>query len=189
MSESITAKHDVLGRDDEAWHQFLALLSPDRAGAAARYRDLRRRLVDLFRWRGLAGADDLADEALERAVKSVAAGDEIRSITGYVCGIANRLALEAARREAKVVPLSEQTDRQIADEDGRQRLDSLERCLERLPTQTRQMLLRYYAVGPERIGDRRQIADELGIGLNALRIRMHRLRATLETCLAGAEAA
>lgn len=176
-------------RDDDAWHRFLAMLAPDRDGAAALYRALRRRLVDLFRWRGLAGADDLADEAIERAVRHVAAGDEIRSVTGYVCGIANRLALEAARREAKLEPLpDERAAPKELDEEESQRLDSLERCLERLPPATRALVLRYYAVGPERIGDRRQLAEELGIGLNALRIRIHRLRATLETCLARAEA-
>jgi RNA polymerase sigma factor (sigma-70 family) len=189
MAETITPKSDVVGRDDDAWHRFLALLAPDRAGANALYRDLRRRLVDLFRWRGLAGADDLADEALERAVRHVADGDEIRSVTGYVCGIANRLALEAARREAKVVPLADDASAGVHPEDeSSRRLDSLERCLERLPGETRRLVLRYYADGPGRIDHRRQLAEELGIGLNALRIRIHRLRATLETCLAGAEA-
>jgi RNA polymerase sigma factor (sigma-70 family) len=188
MAETSTPKTDA-ARDDEAWHRFLAMLAPDRAGANALYRDLRRRLVDMFRWRGLAAADDLADEALERAVRHVADGDEIRSVTGYVCGIANRLALEAARREAKVVPLPDDTaERALADDDSSRRLDSLERCLERLPGETRRLVLRYYAVGPGRIDDRRQLAEELGIGLNALRIRIHRLRAALETCLAGTEA-
>lgn len=175
-------------KNQDAWHLFLSLLAPTQDGAAALYRDLRRRLVDLFRWRGLAAADDLADEALERAVKHVAAGDEIRSVTSYVCGIANRLALEAARREAKVAPL-EDAPVPPASDDASERLDSLERCLERLPDGTRALVLRYYAVGPGRIADRRLLAEELGIGLNALRIRVHRLRAALETCLAGAEAA
>jgi DNA-directed RNA polymerase specialized sigma24 family protein len=185
----VRARNDTeSSRDDEAWHRFLALLAPDREGAAALYRELRRRLVDLFRWRGLAAADDLADEALERAVKHVAAGDEIRSVTGYVCGIANRLALEAARREAKVAPLEDERVAHAVDDDAGERLDSLDRCLERLPRGTRELVLRYYAVGPERIADRKLIAEELGIGLNALRIRIHRLRVALETCLAGAEA-
>ena len=171
--------------DDQAWHRFLALLAPDRERAATMYAALRRRLIDLFRWRGLAAADDLADEALERAVRHVAAGDEIRSVTSYVCGVAHRLALEAARREAKVAPLDEDVtqdgDGDRDDDDG-DRLASLERCLDRMPANTRRMVLRYYAVG-DRIADRKRLADELGINLNALRIRMHRLRNSLETCL------
>lgn len=189
MPQPVPPSTDVPGRDEEAWHRFLAMLAPDPEGAAALYRDLRRRLVDLFRWRGLAAADDLADEAIERAVRHVAAGEEIRSVTSYVCGIANRLALEAARREAKVKPLEDEGAVPAAIEDEvSERLDLLERCLERLPRATRDLVLRYYAAA-ERISGRRALADELGIGLNALRIRMHRLRVTLETCLAGAEAA
>jgi len=172
-------------RESDAWREFLALLSPDPARAANAFDALRRKLVDIFRWRGLAAPDDLADEAIERAVRHLKAGEAIRSVVGYVAGIAQRLALEAARREQTVAPLDEPKD--LAEGTGEdpvaERLESLERCLERLPPQTRELVLRYYAMGKGHIADRKQLADDLGIGLNALRIRVHRMRTALEQCL------
>src|SRR4051812_45894627 len=96
-----------LPAEDAAWQRFLAMLSPDARLASASFEALRRRLVDVFRWRGLASADELADEAIERAVQRVAGGDEIRNLVAYVCGIAHKLALEAARRESKLAPLED----------------------------------------------------------------------------------
>ena len=171
--------------DSDAWRQFLALLAPDASRAAPAFEALRRKLVDIFRWRGLAAPNDLADEALDRAVRHVAAGEPIRSVASYVAGIANRLALEAARRQERVVRFDEkEIQRPATVEDPlAERLESLERCLERMPSHTRQLVLRYYAVGTGRIADRKRLADDLGIGLNALRIRVHRLRLTLEACM------
>jgi RNA polymerase sigma factor (sigma-70 family) len=175
---------NAVTREDPGWHRFLELLDPDREAAESAYRSLRDRLVSLFRWRGLAAPDDLADEALERAVRHVAAGEAIHSVAGYVRGVASRLAMEAARREARIEPLADQrapTDR--FDHEVADRLASLERCLDELPPRTRELVLRYYA-GGERIADRKRIAEDLGIQLNALRIRIHRVRAALHDCVA-----
>jgi RNA polymerase sigma factor (sigma-70 family) len=183
-----------------AWERFLAQLAPDPDQAGEQFAALRRRLVDLFRRRGLAAAEDLADETVERAVRQVAAGEEIRSLPGYLRGIAHLVALEAARREMRVAPLEDgdvpaghaacgHLAAGHAEEEPPERLDSLDRCLERMPPRTRELVLRYYASGDGRIAERRQIADELGIGLNALRIRIHRLRAALAQCLSRSRSA
>jgi RNA polymerase sigma factor (sigma-70 family) len=183
MSRTVHPPRSVIG-DGQAWHQFLALLAPDHDRAASLYESLRKRLVDVFRWRGLAAADDLADEAIERAVRHVAAGHEIRNLASYLCGIASKLALEAGRREAKVAPLDDRLASGAAATDpAAEQLDTLDDCLAKLPHNSRELLLRYYSSEGARIADRKQIADDLGIGLNALRIRMHRLRGALETCL------
>ena len=116
--------------------------------------------------------------------RRVASGDDIRNVSLDVAGIASRLALEAARRDARVAPLEDHdasSDR--FEDDVAERLVSLDRCLGQLPEGARALLLRYHATGAERIAGRKRLADELGIALNALRIRMHRLRVTLEACL------
>jgi DNA-directed RNA polymerase specialized sigma24 family protein len=61
----------------------------------------------------------------------------------------------------------------------------LERCIDRLSKEDRDCLLRYY--GPEGRNEtehRRALAEELGIGPNALRIRVYRIRQTLKECVA-----
>ena len=60
----------------------------------------------------------------------------------------------------------------------------LERCVEQLSTQNRNLVLRYYQ--EEKAGKleaRRKVAEELGIAVNALRIRAHRIRLALERCI------
>jgi len=76
------------------------------------------------------------------------------------------------------MPLAEHAlAREATDDRNTHQLVALERCLERLPPATRALLLRYY--GTTRGAERQHIADELGITVNALRIRMHRVRTEL----------
>ena len=63
------------------------------------------------------------------------------------------------------------------------RLGCLERCLGRLMPAQRELLLDYHA-GERHIERRRALTRSLGIPLNALRIRVHRLRGTVERCVA-----
>ena len=60
----------------------------------------------------------------------------------------------------------------------------LERCIERLSKENRDLLLRYHSPdGRVETDLRRALADELGIAPNALRIRVHRIRQGLKDCL------
>jgi hypothetical protein len=80
----------------------------------------------------------------------------------------------AVAQLATVVP-SESDDGEMA---------CLDRCLEELDVASRVLILDYYE--GERRGrqtHRREMAERLGIGPNALRIRLHRIRRTLEGCL------
>jgi DNA-directed RNA polymerase specialized sigma24 family protein len=60
----------------------------------------------------------------------------------------------------------------------------LERCIENLDPDDRELILSYY-LGEERakIENRRAIAVKLGVTMNALSIRACRLRDKLEACL------
>jgi len=60
----------------------------------------------------------------------------------------------------------------------------LERCIERLSEEDRALLLREYgAKGRTQAERRKALADELGISLNALRIRVYRIRVALKECI------
>ena len=64
--------------------------------------------------------------------------------------------------------------------DAERQLACLDECVQTFPPPTRELLLRYHA---ERGRTRQQLADELGLPLNALRIRMFRARVALERCV------
>ena len=69
-------------------------------------------------------------------------------------------------------------------EDSEQEYQCLDECLDRLTSTNRELILQYYTdESRARINNRKQLASRLGIGLNALRIRAHRLRDGLESCM------
>jgi DNA-directed RNA polymerase specialized sigma24 family protein len=178
-----------------AFERLLEALDPDRGSAGERYELTRRKLIRFFDCHGAARSEDLADESLDRLARRLTEGESIGNPVGYVLGVARNVLRESwgrgpaverqtrAGRDSAVKPGSD-ADEAGADAEDERRLTCLEGCLERLAPETRRLVLRYYE-GKERakIVARRDLARELGIGVNALRIRMHRIRQRLESCV------
>lgn len=60
----------------------------------------------------------------------------------------------------------------------------LEHCLEQLLPENRDLVVRYYQQERQaKIDHRKMLASELGIAVNALRLRAHRIRLTLQRCV------
>jgi DNA-directed RNA polymerase specialized sigma24 family protein len=171
---------------------LLEALGPGSAEAGAAYEKLRVRLIRFFRWNRCPFAEDLADEALDRLAGKLAGSTEpIVSPAGYVTGIARLMLLEQrvkTSREKKLLAFllwfhREQSHAEVEDQ-GHE--EALSHCLERLPAENKSLLERYYSGDAgERIRNRRALAGELGIAMNALRNRALRLRGQLEECVAG----
>jgi DNA-directed RNA polymerase specialized sigma24 family protein len=172
----------------EALAALLKVLGPDRETAAERYETIRRKLIRLFEWRGCAFPEDLADETINRAARRFAEGVEVRSADpyGYFCGIAHLLYKESMRRHSRehlalesgdwlAVPAAEE-----AEPD--QRLEVLRDCLQALPDDQRRLVLQYHQ-DEDHIHSRKEMAENLGLPMNALRIRVHRIRRRLEDCV------
>jgi DNA-directed RNA polymerase specialized sigma24 family protein len=157
--------------------------TPDAAGEA--YESLRRLLYRYFEVRGCRDASVLSDEVFDRMSRRLADGVEIADIGAYAHGIARLVLLEARRRPVDgtldAEPAAEVDDDQQAREATAACLD---RCLARLGATTRAEVLAYYAAeGRQRIDGRRQLAVRLGVSATALRLRMLRVRLTLERCV------
>ncbi len=166
----------------ELFNAFLSWLDPSRDKAGEKYEDIRRRLVRLFAGRGCFCPEDLADETINRVIVKVPelkenySGDPGR----YFGGVARNVFREFARR--RILPPAPPK----ADSPGsREReLECLEGCLLTVPEASRSVILRYYGGEQrDRIRNRNDIARELGAEPNALRIRVHRIRAALQRCL------
>jgi DNA-directed RNA polymerase specialized sigma24 family protein len=183
----VTRRGGLTGEELEA---LLAQLGPDREIAGERYETIRRKLVRLFDWRGCDGSEDLADETINRVARRMAEGIELRSSDpyGYFCGVAHLVYKEALRRSSR--------ERRVRDsgewsppvyvpeeeEPSDRRLECLRCCLAKVPQDQRDLLLRYHQ-GENNIRNRKALASELGVPLNALRIRVHRTRRKVETCV------
>lgn len=152
---------------------------PERAGAA--YEKIRRRLIAVCASRGCREAEECSDEVLRRVTRKVCRIDEGwdgNDPVSYFLAVLDYVLKEYWRRRPAPPPPPPLPP---ADESAHACLDA---CMGLLPPEQRGLLLRYYQ-GEQRakIDHRRQLADELGVGLNALRIRVHRLRGSLAKCV------
>jgi len=175
----------------DGFARLLARLDPDPGRAEERFRALRTRLIRLFAWRECAFPEDLADLALERVARKLAEGIVIEPPDpwAYVAGVAHNVFRETLRREGRerAALLSHGAEPE-ASSPGRgeedEQLACLEGCLEALPAAARQLVLAYHAgQGAARTAARAELARALGLQAGALRIRVHRLKESIEACV------
>jgi DNA-directed RNA polymerase specialized sigma24 family protein len=166
----------------ESFDALLDWLDPQREKAGQKYEDIRRRLIKIFTCRGCSEPEDLADETINRVtnkLKEIEAGftgDRAR----YFYGVANKVHLEYLRRKPDVtLPLPVANSGEVERE-----FKCLETCMDRLTPDNRELVLQYYQEDKKaKIDHRKILAEQLGIAVNALRIRACRIRATLLECV------
>jgi len=172
----------------EAFDALLASLASDREHAGEQYETVRRKLVRFFELWGSVAPEDHADETLNRVARRIANGEQVRDITGYLVGVARKLALELLKEQKKhhvardhpgpALLASEPSD------ESSQLHTCFETCLGRLSAESRALIVEYFRTDKRaRIENRKALADRHGIQLNALRIRIFRIRTQLETCV------
>ena len=167
----------------ESFEALLCWLDEDREQAGIKYEKIRTGLISFFTGRGHCEAEDLADETINRVISRL--HEVSNQVTGerarYFYGVARKVQLEYLRRKSPQAPPDSTTDSTQVELEYR----CLEQCMARLSQENRDLVLRYYeADGREKIEKRKQLADELGIAPNALRIRAYRIRAALQKCVA-----
>jgi len=176
----------------DGFDALLGWLDADRDRAASKYESIRLRLIKIFICNGCGDAEELADETINRAITRV---DEIAvSYEGdpllYFIRISQLVRQEYSRkykaRQADI-PVEDAADQASAPAgmlEVESEYECLERCLEHLPELNRKLVLEYYQHEKKaKIDHRKRLAMELGIAVNALRIRAHRIRVTLEECV------
>ncbi len=168
-----------------ALDRLLLALHPDRDRAAEEYENLRRKVGKLLEWRGCLTPDEGADRVLDRLARRIEAGEEVGNLYSYCCGIARLLLLEDQRQAEKERELRQFFVPAAPDPwEPAIPLEAFERCLRRLPEVSRELVLAYYQDEKQaKIDHRKALADRLGMPLNALRLRVHRIRTRLRNCV------
>ena len=172
-----------------AFEKLLNSLSSDRDEAGAQYEMIRHKLVRFFEWRTVESPADYADETINRVARRIDEGQVIDNIIGYAYAVARLVYLEALKqRERAPVALDDapQSLRQKAPEENEPevRVLCLDQCLDSLTSENRKLIVDYYQEERRaKIELRQELADRLQIPLNALRIRVHRIRVNLEKCI------
>lgn len=163
-----------------AFEQFLYWLGPDPESAGRKYELIRDRLIMMFRARRCVFAEDLADTTFERVARKLTQlttdfkGDPAR----YFYGVAKKVFLEYQHelmtRRRKTGCLSPAPSE---DQDLENMLKQLDQALSAIPKSDRELILTYYTdSGRNKINHRQALARQFGIGPNALRLRVFRIR-------------
>ena len=163
--------------------RFLDLLDSDPREAERKYRVLRGKLVFYFRHNGCGDPEDPADEVFSRVLRrSTEDVDFYSGLSAYCFGIAEHILREHRRRPRPEELPAEIPEPGPASTLGLNRVEQhvlVQQCLQRLPENERQILLRYY------LEDRASLAEELQLTENGLRIRVFRIKRKVEENMAG----
>jgi DNA-directed RNA polymerase specialized sigma24 family protein len=166
----------------ESFEALLAWLDPNRELAGQKYEEIRTRLIKIFACRGCYEPEEQADETINRVtnklkeIESTFTGERAR----YFYGVANKVHLEYLRRKP-APPLPTAT---VTSEETEREYQCLDHCVSKLTAENRELVLQYYQEEKRaKIEHRKHLAARLGIALNALRIRAHRIRASLQDCV------
>jgi RNA polymerase sigma factor (sigma-70 family) len=184
------------GLTERSFGLLLSFLSLEPEIAAKNYELIRRNLVRYFQLRGCCSAEDLADEAFDAVADKLARGQEIHAEDPcrYFYGVARNILKAYQRRQERRVgsldcllpghlawrePIeSSQYGPEI--QQTHSQLETLMDCVDELPESSRELILGYYARrGIAKREYRKALADRLGISVNTLRIRTHRIRMDL----------
>jgi DNA-directed RNA polymerase specialized sigma24 family protein len=172
----------------DAFDRLLIALGGDRDRGGEKYLEIRTNLTRFFEWRGCSFPEDHADETFNRIAKKIDEGEEILNPSGYAMGVARLLFLEIMksrqREQSALNEIGTASEAYVADDDGGDRLDCLRDCLQTLSPDNRELILQYYqGEKSEKIQNRKQLLDRLGIPVNTLRMRALRLRERLQGCV------
>ena len=166
----------------EAFDSCLAWLDSDRDRAGEKYEEIRRKLIKIFAHRGCPIPEELTDEAINRVSRKVTeiASTYVGDPALYFYGVAHNVFLEHVKKrpDPKLIPPPEPT------EDVERNYACLEKCMGQLDAKSRELVLSYYQQERRaKIDHRKELADQLGVALNTLRMRVHRIKAILQQCV------
>lgn len=173
-----------------AFDALMTHLDPDRAQAGEKYLALQQRLAKFFDWNNCTDSGNCADEALNRVAGKLLAGVVIRDITQYTMGVARLIVLEQLKKVERGQKATEEMVHAAALEmsakEKELRYLCMERCLRKLRSENFILIANYYQPrdekpSGEKLGEK--LAQQMGIGLNALRVRANRIRTSLQRCL------
>ena len=175
----------------ERLDDLLAWLNPDRELAITTYLNLRQALTRIFAWNRCVDAEGMTDEVVDRVIRQI---DHLRdTFEGnpklFFYAVANNLIKEYQKKVKSHVPIDDielagDTPREPDAETPDMREECLSKCLQKLPKEKRELILNYY--GKEKrakIVHRAEMARQLGISIETLRVRMLRIRGSLEECI------
>lgn len=170
--------------NDEQFEALLNWLNADRDLACQKYRTIQDGLIAIFSAKGFVDAESLADETINRVVDRLPEiGPQYEGDPAcYFRGVARNIIFEEWRR--KEIATDRLPERPIKPAEVSDEYRCLLKCLKYVQAADRELILDYHVYdGANKIANHIAMAEELGITVNALRVRACRVRAGLEKCV------
>lgn len=175
----------------ESFEEILAWLDPDRETAAALYVQLRHHLTKIFTYRGFVDPEGLTDEVFDRVGRKV---HEVRSTYEgdprlYFRAVANKLVKENIKKIRNQVSFDDAEVPEPAaiesdEERSADREECLQTCLKKLSAENCKLIVDYYAKEKQaKIDHRSELAEQLGVSIETLRVKVYRIRLSLQNCI------
>lgn len=177
----------------DSFNRLLLWLDPNLERAGDKYELIRFKLIKIFARRGCHVPDELADETIDRVGLKIPQIAE--SYTGdkslYFYGVAKNVYREYLDDptwnyldDQKVPPIPQPLTDPAEHEQQDRRHNCLGKCLATLNEQDRELILRYFqGHNSDRINNRRKMAESIGLSIEALRMRAHRIMSCLKKCV------
>ncbi|HEV7680652.1 MAG TPA: hypothetical protein VGO68_00900 [Pyrinomonadaceae bacterium] len=170
----------------EQFDSLLAWLDSDRDAAALKYAKIQLRIIRIFTCRGCPEAEFLADTTFDRVAAKVES--LVQTYVGdpalYFCGVAQNVHKEYLRTRSRTTDIQPVVLLATVSEEREREFECFDACMGQLPEENAQLLMRYYEGEKQsKIKNRKLLAEGLGITLDALRIRAHRIRRELRKCV------
>ena len=172
----------------EEFEKLLGWIDPDLQQAGQRLLVIQSRITKSFISRGCFDAETLTDEVCNRVavridnvIKSYA--NALQCLLGFVDNV-HREYLREERDHAKAVPPPKPRPSEVLERED----ECLKECMGTLAQREQYLFSRYFNVEKRtKSRIRKELAEDLNLTVNALRIQAHRLRKRLldcvETCL------
>ncbi len=184
------SKTSILNQED--FDALLKWLAEDREKAGEKYEQVRAGLMRFFRFKGCENTEELADETINRVASKVKTFDDSKNVQtiSYFYGFAANILLEHHRARGKknvqldTVNFVHKTELKFETKMEISEADCLETCLDQLAADEKEIVLEYYSQEKiKKIEARKELARRLNYEMNALHVKVFRLRAVLGKCI------
>lgn len=173
----------------ESFERLLNWLHPDREEAGREFVRIRALLIRKFESHDCCSADRLADATIDRVAETLTP-EMIENWVGKKEKKFFRVAFYILLEDKKRLEVELPDDINVPNPDINEDLDlelklgCLEKCLQTLPPEKRELITRYYQGSKaEKIKNRDDLARELKLQLPALRVKALRIRKDLKCCI------
>ncbi len=184
---------------------LLKRLNADQKLAEEKYLTVRNKLIIFFRTRGYSQTDlELADKTIDRAARKLSEQENNQSENSetqnvlsdsYFLSVAHfvlkehqrsikpTVAIEDLPANNQLTATTNQEQNLIEQEQTNLTTSCFNDCLANFPIEQKLLIIEYFSVEMTKAEQRQSLADKLGININALRVKAHRLRQDLVKCV------